>query len=294
MIDQNPQRKLLLLLSLLGWMVIGCTTIHPLRVEDQPPVAEETFAHTRFDEVLQKHVDGDGRVDYALLQKNPGNLEVYYRLVAAFSPDSHPGRFPSEDHKLAYWINAYNAGAIKTVLTYYPIDSVLAVKNPWPFFFLTDKAGFFLFQRLTFGGQTTSLYYLENQVIRKRFADPRIHFALNCASIGCPRLPRRAFTGGQLDQQLDHETRRFLGEERNFAIDHEARRIDLSSIFQWYQEDFTDWMRHQFPDRPATLLSYISLYLPPAQAAALENVGDRYRLRFVPYDWGLNDQNPLP
>ena len=271
-------------------MAGGCTTIHPLRGEPQAPPVGVSFSHDRFERVLTAFVDEDGRVDYAALQATSGDLEAYYQLVATYSPDSHPDLFPGKDHRLAYWINAYNATAIKTVLTYYPIDSVLDVENPWPFFFLTDKAGFFFFQRLSFGGATTSLYYLENEVIFERFDDPRIHFALNCASLGCPRLPSRAFTGEDLDRQLEHETRRFLAEGRNFTIDHAAQRIHLSTIFQWYEEHFTDWYGRRFPGRAATLLSYISLYLPPAKAETLQEISDRYRLHFVPYDWGLNDQ----
>ncbi len=280
-----------LAILLLGWMTTGCTTIRPQGLEDQPPAILKTFSHERFDRVLGPYVDARGWVDYAGLQQNPEDLEAYYRLITVYSPDSHPELFPTDAHKLAYWINAYNAGAIKTVLTYYPISSVIEVPKPGLFFFMPDQAGFFFFQRLTFGGKTTSLYYLENQVIRKRFGDPRIHFAVNCASRGCPRLPRRAFDASYLDRQLDHETRRFLAETRNFRIDHGNRTIHLSAIFEWYRDDFTQWYQARFPGRPASLLAYIAYYLPPDQSAALRTVGDQYTVKFVPYDWRLNDQN---
>ena len=278
---------------LLGWMAIGCTTIRPQPPEVQPPPSLKTFSHERFNEVLEAFVDAHGLVDYADLQQNPEDLEAYYQLIAAYSPDSHPELFPTAEHKLAYWINAYNAGAIKIVTTYYPITSVLDVRTPGLFFFMSDQAGFFFFQRLAFGGRTTSLYYLENKVIRKRFGDPRIHFAVNCASRGCPRLPRVAFNAQSLDRQLDHETRRFLTEQRNFRIDHATRTIHLSAIFEWYPEDFTQWYQERYPGRRASLLDYIALYLPPARMKALQEVGDRYTISYVPYDWGLNDQNLL-
>jgi hypothetical protein len=117
---------------------------------------------------------------------------------------------------------------------------------------------------------------------------------VNCASLGCPRLPNRAFRGATLDQQLDHETRRFLAEARNFRIDHEAQTIYLSAIFEWYHDHFTQWLQTRFPDREASLPAYIALYLPPAQAAILREIGGRYALRHVPYDWGLNDQAAAP
>jgi hypothetical protein len=256
------------------------------------------FSHTHFERVLERFVDQYGQVDYTALKKNPHDLEQYYLLFATSSPDSHPELFPTEHDKLAYWINAYNAAVIKAVLTQYPIQSVEDVKPPVLFFFLPRKSGFFLFQRLTFGGTPTSLYYLEHYVIRKRFADPRIHFALNCASGGCPRLPRQAFTAEHLDTQLDQAARQFMTEQRNFSIDHQARTVWLSSIFDWYKKDFVSWYQRNFPDKSlgkddANLLDYVSLYTSPEQTQELKRAA-AYTLRFVPYDWSLNDQARQP
>lgn len=269
--------------------MFGCTTIQPV-IKDRLTAEPDIFSNEHFDRLLQQYVNERGLVDYSTLQGDLDDLEAYYYLISIYSPDSHPDLFPSEKHQLAYWINAYNAGAIKTVMTYYPISSVLDVKQPGIFFFLSDKSGFFFFQRLTFGGKSTSLYYLENQVIRKRFNDPRIHFAVNCASLGCPRLPRRSFSGESLDQQLDRETRSFLTEERNFRIDHDEKVIYLSSIFKWYKKDFTTWYTTKYPGRESSLLSYIELYVEPGKAEELKAIGGTYDLRFIPYDWKLNDQ----
>ena len=278
------------ILLIFVFLIFGCTTIQPI-IKDKPPVVQNIFSNERFDRVLKQYVNERGLVNYSALRVDSEDLEGYYYLITTYSPDSHPDLFPSEKHKLAYWINAYNAGAIKTVMTYYPINSVLDVKQPGLFFFLSDKSGFFFFQRLTFGGKSTSLYYLENEVIRKRFNDPRIHFAVNCASVGCPRLPRQSFSGDSLDQQLDYETRLFLTEERNFKLDHDEKVIYLSSIFKWYEKDFTTWYNTNFPKNEASLLSYIELFLPPDKADALRAISNRYTVRFIPYDWRLNDQN---
>ena len=272
------------------FLILGCTSIKPSVSSETLMAIPVTFSHASFNRVLQRFVDPKGMVDYTSLQQNSRDLDDYYHLIASYSPDSHPDLFPSEDHKLAYWINAYNATAIKTVITYYPISSVLDVKPPAVFFFLTDKSGFFVFQRLTYGGKTTSLYYLQNGVIRERFQEPRIHFALNCAALGCPRLPKKAFTGEDLQRQLDKEIRKFLSEERNFKIDHEEKTIYLSSIFKWYEKDFLDGIQDRFPNRKGTLLDYVTLYLPAEKAYELNKAGDRYKIDFVPYDWGLNDQ----
>lgn len=271
-------------------VLVGCTAIQPVRVPERTLTARQTFSHEDFDRILHRFVDDHGLVDYATLKNHAHDLEQYYLLLTRYSPDSRPDLFPTEQSRLAYWINAYNAAAIKTVLTHYPISSVADIKRPFPFFFLPRKSGFFFFQRVTFGGKTTSLYYIEHGVILKRFAEPRVHFALNCAARGCPRLPRQAFTAEHLDEQLDREARQFLSEERNVKIDHREKVVLLSSIFDWYKEDFLTWYRDRFPGQKTTLVNYVALYLPPEKAQELRGDAGSYQVRFIPYDWRLNDQ----
>jgi hypothetical protein len=271
--------------------LVSCTAIKPLAISERTLVGTpHTFSHEDFDRVLHRFVDEQGRVDYTALKNDPRDLERYYLLLSTYSPDSHPVLFPIESSKLAYWLNAYNATVIKTVLAHYPISSVEDIKPPLPLLFLPSKSGFFLLQRVTFGGKTTNLYFLEHRVIRRRFADPRVHFALNCASRGCPRLPRQAFTAEHLDEQLDHAVRQFLAEERNFTINHQEKTVSLSSIFDWYENDFLSWYQNQFPGQKATLLNYVALYVSPEKAGELKWAAS-YDVRFIPYDWRLNDQN---
>ena len=116
------------------------------------------------------------------------------------------------------------------------------MKMPSPSQIIKPRAGFFFLQRVEVGGRRLSLYTLENRIVRARFDEPRIHFALNCASVGCPSLPPEAFVPERLEQQLARETARFLSEERNVAVDLDARIVRLSSIFDWYDVDFTGWM----------------------------------------------------
>lgn len=272
---------------LLATAAIGCTTLAPARPAESlgPPPA--TFSTAALDVVLRRYVDDQGRVDYAGLRAHPEALDRFGDLVAAYSPDATPALFPTPNHALAYWINAYNASVLRGVVAHYPITSVADVQPWWPF-----KAGFFVFQRFVFGGVTANLYDLEHDVVRARFRDPRVHFALNCASRGCPRLPRAAFDGAALDVQLDQETRRFVAEERNVRIDHAARRVFLSSIFKWYRADFLDWP--PLAGAPgATLLDYVARYATPDRAAELARA-KAYAIEFVPYDWGLNDQAANP
>jgi hypothetical protein len=276
-------------LLLVALVAASCTAVRP-RLEPTPAAATAPAAfHADLDAVLQRVVDDAGRIDYPALADDPATLERSYAWLAAISPDSHPALFPTADARLTYWLNAYNAAVLTTVVRHYPIASVRDVRPPAALFFLPRLAGFFVLQRLTLGGARRSLYDLENRIVRRRFPDPRVHFALNCASASCPRLPRRAFTAAHLDAELDRETRRFIAEPRNVRVDPAARRIHLSSIFDWYERDFLDWLKQRHPERAATLPAYVARYLPPADAAAVTACRD-CTVTFVPYDWSLNDQ----
>ncbi len=254
------------------------------------PFASGRFEHDLWDRVLQRVVDDAGRVDYRALQEDPSDLEQYYQAVATYSPDSHPEMFPDRDSRLCYWINAYNAAVLKTVLSYYPIASVSEVQPIWYLGFLPENSGFFLLQEPVFGGRSLPLYDLEHSVIRKRFGEPRIHFALNCASRGCPRLPRQAFRPKTLQEDLGRETRKFFAEERNLRIDHEARKIYLSALLEWYAGDFlvkTTFM----PELHDPFLAYLWVTLPDRRGDFEQQLADGYAIEFMPYDWRLNDQH---
>jgi hypothetical protein len=267
----------------------ACTSIEapsPADAAAAPPTS--TFDHSLFDGILQRHVDEHGRVDYSALQSDRADLDAYYGALARVSPDSHPQLFNDDDARLAYWINAYNASAMIAVLNDYPIESVKDV-NPAALFFVPRVTGFFLLRRVTLGAKQTNLYDLENGIIRKRFAEPRIHFALNCASASCPRLPRRAFTADGLQAELERETRLFVSEPRNFGVDPDDQEIVLSAIFDWYEEDFVQWMKAEHPAAEPTLASYVRLQGPPERVHALDAC-QGCRIVFADHDWTLNDQ----
>lgn len=281
--------------TLLLVMCCGCSLVRTsIDPADGLPLAGalDRFDHSEFDSVAERFVSDSGRVDYTALQNDAADLNRYYAKIALFSPDSHSELFSTEDAKLAYWINAYNASVLVTVLRYYPIGSVSDVKAPLLLRWLPDRSGFFLFQGLTFGGTETSLYYLEHSVIRKRFKDPRIHFALNCASLGCPRLPRSAFSSDDIDNELAREARLFCNEDRNVRIDDGARKIVLSSIFEWYEDDFLDDYRVRSGAADADILDAVSGFLTAERRARLQRSRAEYTIEYSPYDWGLNDRAP--
>lgn len=269
-------------------LVVACPAIKPAELAGGPVIARSPFSHEEFQAVLTRFVDAEGRVDYAALAADPQSLERYYYLLSRYSPDSTREFFPTDTDRLAYWLNAYNAAVLKAVLARYPLESVADVRPGFSaLFFMPRKAGFFLFQRLRLGGKTTTLYWLKNRVIRRRFHDPRVHFVLSDATRGSPRLRRRPLLGHRLDGQLDRATREFLAETRNLQIDPEAQTVYLSAIFDWYKRDFLRGYEREMPDVPPTILRYVSLYVSEETAAALRDA-DAYTVRFMPYDWRLN------
>lgn len=244
----------------------------------------EPFSHGLLDSLLADRVDDRGRVDYAGLARNPHRLDRYLAGLAACSPESCPERFPSEADALAYWINAYNAFVLRGVLDSLPIDSVEEAEG--------GLEGFFQVRRFAAGGDSLSLDEIEHTIIRPRFRDPRIHFAVNCAAISCPALDSRAYAAADLDEHLDRQTRRFAMDPAHLNL--EEGRLRLSRIMDWYGADFVEWFpRHRLEDPPSdpTLLDYLLLYLPEDEARTLRSAGE-VPIDFVEYDWRLNRQPP--
>jgi len=269
----------------------GCTSINPdSDYLEQLQSTTYSFSYEKYNNVLNRFVNNKGFVDYRALQQNRSDIDHFYAQIAVFSPDNHSNLFETEDARLAYWINSYNASVILAVVDNYPIDGVADVKPPWVLFFMPSKSGFFLFQRFTYGGVKTSLYYLENGILRDRFTDPRVHFALNCASRSCPELPLEPFYPDRIQEQLEAETRKFINDKRNVYFDSDANILHLSSIFKWYKKDFLEYLQITYPDMEPSLKNYILLYLGTENASRLLAVSNETRIRFLDYDWGLNDQ----
>jgi hypothetical protein len=249
-----------LLLTVTGFACTGCFST----LEPRGPVPAASSLNALDLEpwatVLNEHVDDGGRVDYAGLAKNRDALDRFVAALSVVGPASRPELFPTRDDRLAYYLNAYNALVLFNVLEHYPLDSVN-----------DGKVGFFYLTRFRLDGDRTNLYDLENSLIRPEFKEPRVHFALNCASVGCPRLPRVPFRAEELEQQLAHEAHVFLHEVRNVSV--EDGEVVLSEVFDWFEEDFARdplaWIREQATDLDL-----------PAEA----------KVRFRPWDWALNEQ----
>src|SRR5512135_2836208 len=186
------------------------------------------FSYEIWNALLPEVVTPDGKADYSRLAERRERLDAFVALLGSMSPDSHPDAFPTEEDRLAYWLNAYNAFTLHAIMAEYPITSV------WK----TRDGQFFQRRRHIAGGRAVSLDDIEHQILRGTFAEPRIHFAINCGSNGCPPLRPAAYEGTGLRDTLRTATEQFLGSEWNCRVDHAAHRIFISRIFKMYAEDF--------------------------------------------------------
>ena len=189
--------------------------------------------------VLAERVDEAGRIDFEGLRGEPEALERFVAWVAQHGPETRPELFPRPEQRIAYYVNAYNALAM-----YNAVHSGVLPKS---------KARFFWARELALDGRQVSLYDLENDVIRP-LGDARVHFALNCMVRGCPRLPRYPFRGETLQLHLKTASQEFFNDEEHLRIDDEKKRVYVSSILNFYTEDFVR------SGKVADLPAYINLY----------------------------------
>ena len=223
-----------------------------------------------WDELLQRYVDDLGRVNYRRWKAEGGDvLRVWLESLA----DLDLADLTDADARLALWLNAYNAIAISQVLEVYPIASirpkVLGIPN-WLSFL-----DFFTRSNTIVGGKKYSLNQIEHAILRPEFAEPRIHFALVCASVGCPLLRRGAYFPESVRTQLEADARRFIHNPDKVRYDAQKKTLYLSKIFKWYEEDFVK--------AAGSVAEYVGGYLGPEAA-----VGDGWAIVFLPYDWNLN------
>lgn len=242
---------------------------------------EQGFDYTSWDRVLKKFVTEKGRVDYAALKANPGDLNQYVEQVARRSPISDPNAFPTRDSQLAYWINAYNALVMKAVVENWPTKSVRSLGKLYSFFWG---------RKFLAGGKQYTLDDIED-ILRKKLAEPRIHFAIVCASNSCPRLQREAFTPENTERLLDEAARFYVNEPRNLKIDVAHNRVTLPEILGHYHEDFENYVRaHNATMTGQPKVDYIRLYASPANRALLDQLKNP-KVDHFGYDWGINDVN---
>lgn len=223
------------------------------------------FDHSLFDTLLHKYVDQDGWIDYGNLLSDTDSLDTYIANVKN-APFVSLGR----DEKLALLINAYNAFTLRLILDYYPLKSIKDIPNAkrW------DA------KRWQIGFMTLSLNQIEHEQIRPKFAEPRIHFALVCAAIGCPKLRNEAYHTNRLEEQLEDQTRYVHTHDRWFRYQQGAIKIQLTKLYSWYGSDFKQVA--------GSILDYAAGY--SAHLKTDIDAGKNPRIKWLEYDWTLNDR----
>jgi hypothetical protein len=227
--------------------------------QDPFPGNSKPVSHELWNTFLKKYVTSDGHVNYQAIIKNKTELNKYMTLLK----NSHPNDKWTENERKAYWINAYNAFTIKLIIDNYPIKSIKdisgALKSPWDINFITIE------------NQIYSLADIEHKILRKEFNDPRIHFAINCASVSCPRLLNEAFLAENLDQQLNKTAEGFVNDSSRNKIS--AGSAEVSSIFNWFSEDFT---------KKGTIVDFLNLY-------SKIKIKAKTKVKYLDYNWNLNE-----
>lgn len=241
--------------------------------------------HSRFDAILSKVVHWNSsntgtRIDYDKVDLN--ELTLYINELTSLSK-AHIDKMNVNSQK-AYYINLYNALTLKLVKAFYPVESIKELGSGFPFFRSPWKKKFFhLFGRYSYLDQ------IEHELVRgnEKLLDPLLHFAFNCASIGCPALSDQSYSPDQLDQQLESAAISFLSDRsRNYF---KGDTLYVSSIFKWYESDFTSKMRNV--EGLKSFFSFYAKHLSDGSPEILSLiVSGKYAIEFLPYNWDLNNQ----
>ena len=211
-----------------------------------------------FNDLLQKHVDKKGNVDYQSLKVEEANLDRYLSYLNSTNPDES---WSAEKEK-AFWINAYNAYTLKLILEHYPLKSIMDIKK--------EGKTAWKYEFAKVGGTVYSLDHIEHEILRKKFKDPRIHVGVNCASGSCPKLANFAFTESNVELELEKLMKEFINDPKRNILN--KKKVQISEIFNWFKGDFT---------ANGSVVDYINRY-------ADEPVNKKAKIKYLPYDWSLN------
>jgi len=203
---------------------------------------------------LEAHVK-NGRVNYKAIQKSPAQLEKILTSTNSIKIDKSDAATYQ-----AFWINIYNLSVIKGIVEKYPVKSPLDIK------------GFFDTKKHAVGGKKITLNDIEHELLRGQFNDPRFHFVLVCAGLGCPPIIAEAYLPTTLDEQLETQTRIALNSNDFIKVNTKKKRVQLSEIMKWYKEDFI---------QNGTEIDFINKYRE-------EKIAKKSRISYYPYNWDLN------
>lgn len=242
----------------------GCSPV-PTSFTPINPIPPDEFSHKVFHEVVHAHVQ-DGSVDYPAIHADD-RLPIYLEQLDRVDPNA----LTTQNERLAFWINAYNAFAIKGILDQYSPTSY------W------GRYRYFIGRDYRVGGEVMNLYDLERKVLIAQFHEPRVHFAIVCASLSCPKLQAWAFEPDQLELQLDRVARDFINDPTRNRFDRVKKVASLSMIFKWFDEEFTR--------AAGSVLTYIIRYMDDPELVQ-DLIRAEYRIEYLDYDWSLNGIPP--
>jgi len=217
-------------------------------------VTAQNFNHFLWNDILQSCVNNEGIVNYKRIKADEKKLEIYLNTLSENTPQDSWAKA----EKLAYWINAYNAFTVKLIIDNYPIKSIKDIKQPW------DK------KFIDIDGELISLNEIEHDILRK-MNEPRIHFAIVCASVSCPKLQNTAFEPSKIEEQLTNATKEFLADPSKNNLSPNSIRI--SKLFQWFSKDFT---------QNGTLIDFLNQY-------SEITISPKAKRSFNNYNWRLNE-----
>ncbi len=251
------------------------------------------FNYAGYAALLKTYVNDRGMVNYKDLKASRSQLDAFVATLGKLQPNTYE-RWNQKD-KIAFWLNAYNALTLQTIIDHYPIKSSFIKSLTWPKNSIRQIDGAWNKIKFDVMGQKLTLEHIEHKILRTEFAEPRIHMALVCAAMGCPPLRNEPYIAAKLDEQLDDQTRKFLSNPAKFRLDTDKAILHLSPIFKWFANDFaksypqhTRYRGHKGPN--AAVIWFIDQYLSK-EATLLRSVDSRtYKVRHLDYDWSLNEQ----
>jgi hypothetical protein len=233
---------------------------------DQTP--SKAVDHKLWNDLVKAHVATDGSVDYKGFKKDKAKLDGYLKLLSRTNIKGQ-----SKNEQLAYWINAYNAFTIDLIVANYPVKSIKDIRNAKSLIAKAtgDSQVWVEKLRYSFNSEELSLHTIETKKLQDELFDPRIHFAVNCASYSCPRLWNQAFTASNVQEAMDRMAVDFINDSRKNKIS--ANSIILSEIFKWYKSDFT---------KSGSLIDFLNKY-------SKIKISKDAKIDYIPYNWSLNE-----
>lgn len=252
---------------------------------------EQGFDLSGYDSVLKTFVNARAMVDYRELKAQREKLDAFAEAMGKLTPDTYNKW--SEKDKIAFWLNAYNGLTLKAIIDNYPIKSSFFRSRIYPKNSIRQIPG--VWKKISFEamGRKMTLGHIEHEILRVKFDEPRIHMAMVCAAMGCPPLRNEPYVGARLDDQLDDQTRHFLGDSAKFKIDRGKNILYLSSIFKWFPGDFVKKYgpkkgigKHD--KKESAVLNFVASYLSDAQRNYV--LAGKFKIKYLQYDWTLNER----